>query len=246
MHGESSRDKVSLQEGSYHIVRHKESKIYVCERCGFQTERKSAMALHQKRCLRIKDHKSQHCDIAAVTLKEIEKHVLSKHSDGTHDCDICGKILKSVVTLQLHKRTQHGEMKIFKCSNCQKESHSKNAMIAHEKRCYGIKSHKFDMCEYTAVTSAEIRTHKMFKHPDGTLYNCDLCPKIFKTKDKVLSHKKMVHCEEKQFRCDLCPYMGATKMNIRSHMISHQQEKPFECGSCNKMFQNARIPESAR
>ena len=235
-HGVSMREKATLHEGTCRTIKQEKNTIFACERCDFQCERKSAMTEHIKRCQGIKDNKCPKCDFVAVTKKEIEYHVTSKHSAGKLECDICGKVLKNILTLQVHKRTLHGERKVVQCKYCQTTTHRKESMIQHERRCQGIKDYKCDMCEYTAVTLREIKNHKEYKHSNGNLYDCDLCPKQFKTKYDVQSHKQMVHCEVKEVRCTLCPYLGAIKANLRSHMITHQMERPFECEMCGKTF----------
>ena len=75
------------------------------------------MALHQKRCLNVKDKKCDKCDFEAATETEVKTHKLSKHDENDfHECDICGKKLKSVLTLTQHKTNLHGDKKEqFQC-----------------------------------------------------------------------------------------------------------------------------------
>ncbi|CAL4076347.1 unnamed protein product, partial [Meganyctiphanes norvegica] len=76
---------------------------FSCTECGYKCNKKSSIKNH------IKKHE----------LGSIEKIVLSKE----FMCDICGKMLKSQKSLQVHLNTHSGEK--YSCSKCDKILHSK-------------------------------------------------------------------------------------------------------------------------
>lgn len=56
---------------------------------------------------------------------------MSKHSNPGVSCKICGKFLKSSLSLSAHMKYNHGEPGKFKCDTCDRRFHKRNKMMEH-------------------------------------------------------------------------------------------------------------------
>ena len=46
----------------------------------------------------------------------------------------------------------------------------------------------------------------------------------------------VTHSEERPFECDMCNKKFSTKTGLASHMLTHNGKKPYECNVCGKAF----------
>ena len=67
----------------------------------------------------------------------------------------------------------------FSCQICGSGFVQKSLFTIHQNRCLGIKEHKYNECDYEAVTKEQVKKHKIHKHGDGIVLNCNHCSRKF-------------------------------------------------------------------
>jgi KRAB domain-containing zinc finger protein len=65
-------------------------------------------------------------------------------------------------------------------------------------------------------------------------YLCEICSKAFVHKTS-LRHHMNVHRDTKDCCCAVCGFQCASS-NLQSHLLTHNNEKKFVCGICDKSF----------
>jgi KRAB domain-containing zinc finger protein len=142
---------------------------------------------------------------SAIVLK---KHVAEEHRLLRFVCDICGKLMTTVYSLQSHKANTHEGLKKWHCNQCGK--------------CYGSRSHLED--------------HKDRVHNPLT-FSCDQCDTVLSSHTSLKVHKKVVHERTTQYQCDFCDYTTFHNSCLKQHVQGiHQKLRPFLCDYCGKAF----------
>ena len=71
----------------------------------------------------------------------------------------------------------------------------------------GEKPHRCTMCEFSSITTSQLKVHMM-----------------------------EMHTGEKPFKCNQCNYPFAQSGNLQRHMRTHSGERPFQCNKCSKAY----------
>ncbi|WP_368860299.1 C2H2-type zinc finger protein, partial [Isoptericola croceus] len=45
-----------------------------------------------------------------------------------------------------------------------------------------------------------------------------------------------MHLEESPHKCPVCSRSFNQRSNLKTHLLTHTDHKPYECGSCGKVF----------
>ena len=76
------------------------------------------------------------------------------------------------------------------------------------------------MCEYSSITTGDLKVHMMRKHTGEKPNKCNQCNYTCTSSGNLQSHTKM-HTGEKPFRCNKCRKAFAYKSNLTKHVAIH-------------------------
>ncbi|XP_053685076.1 zinc finger protein 808-like [Sabethes cyaneus] len=149
---------------------------FVCEICARSFVDKRCFEAHWKGHMGTRHEDRAQCTICSVWLTnkyQLTKHIKRRHAvpdpNEQHQCNACGKQLRSREAYHHHKHRFHGRLQ-YECEVC------------HE---------KFRMIRY-------MREHVALKHTGEYLYKCSYCDEQFFTQNKHYTHRKNVHPVEFQ------------------------------------------------
>ncbi|CAN9515294.1 unnamed protein product [Ophioblennius macclurei] len=151
-------------------------------------------------------------------------------------CGICGKTLKCVSQMLLHRRTHTGE-KPYSCGMCgrtfSQKHHLKNHMIIHSDN----KPHYCEICKKGFKHKSSYLSHLKI-HKGEKPHACDVCGKRFCERGNLLVHMRS-HTDERPFFCETCGKSYKYRNYLLVHMRTHTGEKPFLCNACGKTFRTS-------
>lgn len=179
---------------SHKILLHSPPGTHFCNLCARIFSNVNDLTEHRKKCL---------------AKRYIPKGV---EENAIFQCYICKAILKTIIILRGHLRTQHSLIgKQYKCTACDLSFVEKWTMAQHFRN-----------------THTEIRR-----------FICTVCGKSFKKSRHLINHN-YVHTGEKLYKCthEGCDKCFRVDSSLRAHMRVHAVVKPFHCTTdgCDKRF----------
>ncbi|XP_035713417.1 gastrula zinc finger protein XlCGF57.1-like [Folsomia candida] len=120
------------------VVTHMEEKRFLCDQCGAQFVRNSALKLHKLR------HTS---------------------NSKPFSCDECDHTFTREPNLVIHKETVHRERKDISCSQCDKMFSTKSRMVTHVSSVHAQIRHPCPHCGKTFTQKGSLGTHLKKLHP---------------------------------------------------------------------------------
>ena len=97
---------------------------------------------------------------------------------------------------------------------------------------------KCDLCAFTSISEAGLKTHTGKKHKDPTVtrvkvfpQQCDFCELTINDKKQFKIHMRTHSYSLVQYRCDLCDFMGYDEIDMDVHAAKLHSDKS-ECGLC--------------
>uniref|UniRef100_A0A1S4GV03 C2H2-type domain-containing protein n=1 Tax=Anopheles gambiae TaxID=7165 RepID=A0A1S4GV03_ANOGA len=148
-----------------------------------------------------------------------------------HECLICHKKFSSSGNLAIHIREHSGE-KPFRCSVCGKGFIQSNNLATHMKTHTGEKPYACTICGKNFSQSNNLKTH-IRTHTGEKPYACTICGKRFNQKNNLTTHMR-TH----QLVCMVCGVQFMHPIDLATHMKFHNDEKPYICSVCNKVYLN--------
>ena len=196
-------------------------KLYTCNFCGTEFNRKSRYKSHILAC----------------------KPGLP--AAPSVQCDVCSKLFKSEDSLAIHTARDHeGSKTPWTCSICDKGFTRKASYEEHIARHKGIKDKHCAICNKYFYETAFWRHNKLVHPTRETLrFTCHLCQKQFPQKFKLKQHLS-VHLkdDEKKLMCEveLCGKRFASRDRLKSHVAAVHNDKlnhgALVCGECGATY----------
>ena len=167
---------------------------FVCSICGMQFENERWLHEHNATSHNIHINSGGVacgvCGKLLKTLRTLQSHMQNVHEKNTEVlCGECGKICSNKAALNYHIQSLHSSIE-FPCMECGKLFRSKRLMRMH----------------FNRVHSGRERQHK-----------CQICSKAFLLPNDLKKHISQVHDKLKPFYCEACPFQTTTMTNLNFH-----------------------------
>ncbi|CAG4993022.1 unnamed protein product [Colias eurytheme] len=173
-----------------------------------------------------------------ITKKKRER----KKKDGTwysklpHQCEVCGKILCSISSLNTHKIT-HTDIRRYKCTECPATFKGYSGLFQHKSLHTGEKPYHCEYCPKQFRKKRALVNH-IRMHTGEKPYNCNICFKRFSQSAHLAIHIKR-HTGIQPYLCQECGKGFPIKAELNVHQRVHNREKPYSCHLCEKTFATA-------
>ncbi|XP_021931565.1 zinc finger protein 813-like isoform X2 [Zootermopsis nevadensis] len=224
--GKSFKDNASVNK---HMLMHS-TKNFVCDICGRAFYSKALVKQHKLSHSGVKPHKCETCGTAYNRLGNLNQHK-KKHAansqsieDLSHECVMCGKRMRSELTLKYHLAKHTGEKKPFDCEVCGKRFVAVDPYRVHMRIHTGERPYQCTTCGKTFRSSFTLKQHAAL-HRDECPYACPFCERKFKRLQSLIVHKR-THTGEKPHRCPFCGRGFAQKGDMLKHTRTHTRDRP--------------------
>ena len=176
------------------------------------------------------------CDNEFYNLIEFNRHKKLAHGEKAI-CQVCSKVTKSKVALDIHMKVHANEVHI--CKVCRLEYTCLAYLKNHYSRMHETKGEApfpCKLCYYKRAQTEEKLNKHMLENHSGVKYTCTQCAQCFKNKYTRRGHERVVH-GEKTKKCDDCGKMFVTERTLKVHIIQvHIKSKDKICPSCGEAF----------
>lgn len=246
--GKSFKDNTSVNK---HMLMHSTSKNFACDVCGRAFYSKALVKQHKLSHSGVKPHKCETCGTAYNRLGNLNQHK-KKHAANqpvenlSHECVVCGKRLRSELTLKYHLAKHTGEKKPFDCEVCGKRFIAVDPYRVHMRMHTGERPYQCTTCGKTFRSSFTVKQHARL-HRDECPYACPFCERKFKRLQSLVVHKR-THTGEKPHRCPLCGRGFAQKGDMLKHTKTHNRDRPASASKVKDervVMEIEHIPELA-
>jgi len=226
---------------------HNDPPPFNCDECKIGFFNKKKFTEH---CLEKHDPKPlkcEKCEYSTEYQSALTQHLKTHTGERSHVCDAidCGEAFTTSSHLDRHKECHTGDLR-YKCLHCRFTS-SKDACfkIHMTKHHPTFKGHKCDQCEAMFDNRSDLERHKLYKHTEiARTFIClePDCGQAFRFKDDLAKHQKGVH-GEKKYKCDFldCDYCTSYKPVLAEHKLTHGEDRPYKCLSCNFTAKNRSL-----
>ncbi|KAL0808633.1 hypothetical protein ABMA28_013071 [Loxostege sticticalis] len=187
------------------------------------------------------------CGVGFATDERLKAHSQS-HISGSHKCDLCDKIFKSISAKKDHVERIHMKVKKHRCPHCKEMFKEYGQRIKHMVRVHGVKVPEFrcTMCPKVYMFSGQLRVHERVAHFKTRKYECDICQKLC-SNASVLREHMVCHSGERNFECQVCKKKYGRKKTLVEHMRIHNNDRRFVCQYCSSAFvQNCSLKSHVR
>eukprot|EP01083_Nonionella_stella_P234443 825271_1 len=178
----------------------------------------------------------------------LNNHSKSVHSNSHIQCERCGKMYMSAVTLAHHMREVHGKVLTEHvqtvhqhrtvCVVCNSSFSNKSNLLQHVRAIHEkLKTFACERepCQKSFKTKSELNKHMKYVHDKAKGFKCDVCHKDFQRNYALQLHITRVHTVR---RCKVCQKSFKNKYDLKSHAIVHSETRRFPCQLCKSAFKH--------
>lgn len=218
-----------------HINRHKGNPQFNCNICNKQFYELHPLALHMKKKHEVEPTKCKDCGLNLYHPLQHERH---ERLHAQKICNVCGKICKTTKLLKRHK-SSHSTDRPFNCDICDKSFKFNFEVTKHKKICHSGPQPR-EICDLCgkSILCRSLQAH-LRSHDKGTFYKCDYCEKGYYCQETLKQHVKHKHTNKDchyKLLCSICGRKVISPKDLKIHMMSHTQEKSYQCQQCDKRY----------
>lgn len=180
------------------------------------------------------NHQCERCGKKVRSPIDLRRHMLTHTGEKPYKCHLCVKAYSDAGQLKIHIRSHTGE-RPFLCPECGKSYSSFQGVFRHQKEVHtDDRPFKCTQCGHASKTKRDFN-HHLVKHTDATPFMCTECGQRFKTKNNLRQHE-LTH-KEKKYHCSECDKRFLRLVQLKSHVKRiHKREKKHACTVCHKTF----------
>lgn len=206
------------------LVCEDEEKKFACQICNARFKTAGLWSQHQKKHSNYRPFKCTQCTLGFKTKFALNRHMQTIHrveksvSDdkrNTFSCNLCGKLLKSELTLRVHQIT-HSENRPFRCR----------------------------VCFLTFKSMRDLQTHEDKYHVETRLYQCSKCSKIVQSLEDVKGHIQCASSFLVIFTCNYCFNVFRKKEDLESHKLKnhHPYQDELKAQQIQQIIKEPSLP----
>ncbi|XP_026743962.1 GDNF-inducible zinc finger protein 1-like isoform X9 [Trichoplusia ni] len=153
-------------------------------------------------------------------------------------CEVCGLGFVGKHNVHNHVKQIH---KIKSCKDCNLTFQTQYALLNHTENVHKTEKLKCPICPEVLGNRYLKKRHLALVHDcKNSQFVCELCSKIFTRNNKYMQHKLRVHFKEKNVTCEYCGHKAFNMDSLKSHMVCHDETRPFKCELCEKTFRRKK------
>ncbi|GAB0099822.1 hypothetical protein DMENIID0001_157110 [Sergentomyia squamirostris] len=224
-----------------HINQHHNRLKYFCAICSIFVKTKCQLNDHngtseheQNRLEQLKTGIKTNTENCLVAKFEDKRDIIKIMTEN-HECNICGKTLKTKQNLWYHMKT-HAD-KTYQCKICNISFPNGKRLTYHRMKNHKEKSFECDHCGKMFPIKSLLNTH-IVQHNSERQFPCNICLKKFIDKYTLDKHLKTVHGigGPGKFDCPICSrkYIRADKLSNHMKAFHDPLRKVFACSICPK------------
>ena len=169
------------------------------------------------------------CETFCVGEDEYKEHMLNLHGyTRSHECEVCGKIFKTIGAMYDHRRMEHPSIK-SQCYVCKKYYPGTHSLKLH--KCTGcdpktltspgagpkvVTTYKCRICKGEFNSKVGLNVHFRVVHKGNGIYKCYKCDEEFRSEALLFAHTKSVHPDAKE-RCKYCHKIVYGRVGLTIH-----------------------------
>ncbi|XP_052859859.1 transcription factor grauzone-like [Anopheles cruzii] len=222
-----------------HLSFHVGSSMVRCDICNKSFSTRSYLQVHNSRMHgRAEDrpYKCTQCHQSYALECHLKAHMV------THvrvNCEICGKLLASSLSLRVHMVNIHGKRENLICDSCGKEFRTRQAFDRHVNLHLGIdptEQVQCTLCSKWHRSKRALKVHVQLVHNEaGQTFKCDLCSHESPNSRAMANHKQRVHVGER-FACEVCGKRFKRQLYLKEHIALHTGKPLYSCEICGATF----------
>lgn len=161
--------------------------------------------------------------------------------DGKVQCprESCVFQADSMHSLKDHYRNVHLQLRLHKCTDCEKSFSRKLSLMRHIASVHqkAQKPHQCNRCETSCWSASQLSHHISSVHDKERPHECSVCGAAFADTGALNRHTATVHNSDLRHECEHCGKLFGQKSNLKTHVaIVHDRKRSHICVDCNKGF----------
>ena len=185
----------------------------------------------------------EHCGQSFDTRRKMKVHINRVHNPK-NTCDLCGRIFRSCLEMEKHKKGQHFGELAFECKQCDFKTSTEGRLKIHKRKEHDKVSLEV-VCHLCGVSlnKNSMKSHLEKKHSDTSKQvMCDICGKTIKETNLYI-HKRS---HFKYFICTICDNVFKSKTAVIKHLQeAHQvfcnKNNMYACVKCKDKFATSKL-----
>jgi KRAB domain-containing zinc finger protein len=193
------------------------------------------------------------CNKGFAYKSDLDRHSVTHEDIKPYICDGCGASYKQLKSLKEHLGNKHGDkryinfrarVKRFICVKCPMTFSCESKLEAHQVVHTDDKPFTCNKCgrQYKYMHSL---TEHLQTHATDNPKKCQYCGLMFESRNRLKIHwaetagDGIHNINIKSHPCNICDKVFDSRYGLKRHMLSHTDERKFECTVCGLRFKQS-------